>query len=279
MIDHPALDARMRPADREALRLAGIRSALIVPMLWQDEVVGQISVGSKSEGAFSARDAQFLTAVANQVTAIVRMATTSELLAEAQAETVIMLAAAAEAHDRETGHHLHRVRSISEALALELGYSEQAAADLALAAVLHDIGKVRVPDALLSSTGQLDADEWWVMQQHTIWGEEFLRGRQGFELAADVAAAHHERWDGGGYPRGLAGEEIPEAATIVAVADALDAMTHDRPYRAGRSIAIALQEIRRSSGTQFNPRVVDALAALSARGMLALGEDGVQAAA
>ncbi len=279
MIDHPALDARMRPADREALRLAGIRSALIVPMLWQDEVVGQISVGSRNEGAFSARDAQFLTAVANQVTAIVRMATTSELLAEAQAETVIMLAAAAEAHDRETGHHLHRVRSISEALALELGYSEQAAADLALAAVLHDIGKVRVPDALLSSTGQLDADEWWVMQQHTIWGEEFLRRRQGFELAAGVAAAHHERWDGGGYPRGLAGEEIPEAATIVAVADAFDAMTHNRPYRTRRSVAMALQEIRRSSGTQFNPRVVDALVALSARGALDFGEDEERPAA
>ncbi|TAK65367.1 MAG: diguanylate cyclase [Dehalococcoidia bacterium] len=279
MIDHPAIEIRMRPADREALRLAGIQSALIVPMVWQDEVIGQISVGSRNEGAFTARDAQFLTAVANQVTAIVRMATTSELLAEAQAETVIMLAAAAEAHDRETGHHLHRVRSISEALALELGYGEQAASDLALAAVLHDIGKVRVPDTLLSSTGQLDEDDWYVMQQHTIWGEEFLRGRPGFELAADVAAAHHERWDGGGYPRGLAGEHIPEAATIVAVADSFDAMTHDRPYRAGRSVAMALEEIQRASGTQFNPRVVDALLALAARGKIDHGEDEEQVAA
>ena len=273
MIDHPAEDERLPAPDRELLRAAGIRSALLVPMLWQGEAVGLLAVGSKNEGAFSARDAHFLTAVANQVSAIVRMATTSEQLAEAQVETVIMLAAAAEAHDQATGHHLQRVRAITEALARELGYDERSAADVALAAVLHDIGKVRVPDSLLSSTGHLDADEWSIMQQHTTWGAEFLRGRPGFELAVDVAAAHHERWDGAGYPNGLAGEQIPEAATIVAVADSFDAMTHDRPYRARRPAWLALQEIERGAGAQFSPKVVNALARLHAGGGLPLGDD------
>jgi diguanylate cyclase (GGDEF)-like protein/putative nucleotidyltransferase with HDIG domain len=273
MIDDPANDERLRAPDRDALRASGIRSALLVPMLWQGEAVGLIAAGSKKPGAFSARDAHFLTAVANQVTAIVRMATTSEQLAAAQAETVIMLAAAAEAHDEATGRHLQRVRNISEALARELGYDEQSAADLALAAVLHDIGKVRVPDALLSSTGHLDPDEWSIMQQHTVWGAEFLRGRPGFELAANVAAAHHERWDGTGYPYGLKGEQIPEAAAIVAVADSFDAITHDRPYRARRPIWLAMQEIHRGGGAQFSPKVVDALARLYANGGLPLDKD------
>jgi diguanylate cyclase (GGDEF)-like protein/PAS domain S-box-containing protein len=228
IFNDPANDVRLGKAARRLLREGAILSALVVPMLWQGEAVGMVSVGSKRERAFSARDAHLLTAVANQVTAIVRMATTSSQLEKAHVETVIMLAAAAEAHDHMTGRHLQRVRAISEALARELGYSEQAAASLALAAVLHDIGKIRVPDALLSSASRLDTDEWSVMQQHTLWGAEFLRGRPGFELAADVAAAHHERWDGAGYPHGLRGEAIPEAAAIVAVADSFDAITNDR---------------------------------------------------
>ena len=105
----------------------------------------------------------------------------------------------------------------------------------------------------------LDEDEWIVMKQHTAWGGEFLRGRPGFELAAAVADAHHERWDGMGYPRGLRERDIPQAATIVAVADSFDAMTNDRPYRIGHSIDWALQEISAGSGTQFNPTVVEAL--------------------
>jgi putative two-component system response regulator len=248
-------------------------------MLWQGDAVGMLAVGSKQERAFSARDAQLLTAVANQVTAIVRMATTSSQLERAQAETVIMLAAAAEAHDHTTGRHLQRVRAISEGLARELGYSEQAAADLGLAAVLHDIGKIRVPDALLSSANRLDTDEWLVMQQHTIWGAEFLRGRPGFELAAEVAAAHHERWDGEGYPHGLAGEAIPEAAMIVAVADSFDAITNDRPYRNGRAAPLAMREIQSGAGTQFSPKVVDALARLYLRGALPLDDEDDQRAA
>ena len=182
-----------------------------------------------------------------------------ERLLRAHDETVVMLAAAAEAHDPTTGRHLYRVRAVTRALAQELGYSNEDAQELGLAAVLHDIGKIRVPDSVLATPGKLTVQEWEVMKQHTVWGSEFLAGRSGFELAATIARSHHERWDGSGYPDGLSGEDIPEAATIVAVADSLDAMTNNRPYRAGRSVAAAVREVAACSGTHFSPRVVEAL--------------------
>jgi len=222
-------------------------------MLWRNDLVGLLSVASRRKAAFGPRDAQFLMAVAAQVTGIVRMATlvgelqsTSSRLAQAQTETVMLLAAAAEAHDHATGLHLRNVRTLTKALARDLGYSEEDASELGLAAVLHDIGKIRVPDVVLSTAGQLTDPEWDLMKQHTIWGGEFLAGRPG-------------------YPDSLASEAIPKAATIVAVADAFDAMTSDRPYRSARAVATAVREIVACSGGQFSPRVVEALVRLHKR--------------
>ncbi len=269
ILDDPQHDQRLTDVERELLRAGGMQSAMVAPMLWRNELVGMLSVASKREAAFGPRDAQFLMAVAAQVTGIVRMATlvdelqsTSTRVVQAQTETVMMLAAAAEAHDQATGLHLQNVRAITETLACELGYRQEDAEELGLAAVLHDIGKIRVPDVVLSTAGQLTDLEWELMKQHTVWGGGFLAGRQGFELAATIARSHHERWDGSGYPNGLAGEDIPKAATIVAVADAFDAMTSDRPYRAARSVAAAVREIVACSGSHFSPKVVQALVRL-----------------
>jgi HD-GYP domain-containing protein (c-di-GMP phosphodiesterase class II) len=118
---------------------------------------------------------------------------------------------------------------------------------------------------VLANTGRLTEQEWELMKLHAIWGEEFLAGRPGFEMAGTIARAHHERWDGTGYPDGLAGEEIPEVATIVAVADSFDAMTSSRPYKPGLSIAAAMEELKACSGKQFNPRVVKAMMRLHRR--------------
>jgi diguanylate cyclase (GGDEF)-like protein len=260
---------------RDGLLAAGFHAVLIAPMLMEDELIGALSVGSKQPGAFSVRDAEFVMAVATQVTAIVQMSRllerlhrSSARLRRAHEETVLMLASAAEAHDHTTGRHLARVRDISEALAIELGYSPEDAHALGLAATLHDIGKVRVPDSVLGSSSALADAEWALMRQHTLWGAAFLSGQQGFELAAIVARHHHERWDGGGYPDRLSGDDIPEAAQIITVADSLDAMTNDRPYRVGRPVSQAVAEIVRCSGTQFSPRVVDALVGIYGRGDL-----------
>ena len=238
-------------AQKELLAKVGLKSAIVAPMIWRGNVLGAISVGSKRDAAFGPRDAQFLSAIATQVTAIVRTAAlvddlqaASSRLQEAHTGTVLMLAAAAEAHDDTTGRHLHRVRSIAESLARELGHPEEKAKEIGLAAVLHDIGKIRVPDYVLGSTASLSDTEWSLMKDHTIWGGEFLLARGGFELAAQVARSHHERWDGSGYPDGLLGEQIPEPAAITSVADSLDAIISDRPYRAGRPLADAIEEIR-----------------------------------
>ena len=266
IMDDPWNDQRLLESQRALLRAAELHSVLVAPMLWHGDVVGSLGVASQQEHAFTSRDAQFLAAVATQVTAIVRMANLVEelqssaaRLSEAQTETVLLLASVAEARDQTTGRHLQHVRALTETLARELDYDEDAARELGLAAVLHDIGKIRVPDAVLGNTGSLRPDEWELVKQHTVWGAELLSGRPGFELAATIARSHHERWDGTGYPGGLAGGTLPEAACIVAVADAFDAIVDSRPYSKGRSVAYAVREIADCAGKQFSPQVVDAL--------------------
>lgn len=262
-------------SQRRALVSGGLRSALMAPMIWDGRLIGALSVASKQRNAFTVLDVEFVAAVATQVTAIVRMSSLVEQLQasttqlqQAHEGTVLMLASAAEAHDHTTGRHLQRVRAISEAVARELGYEDEAVSALGVAATLHDIGKIRVPDSVLGSANSLAETEWVLMKQHTLWGSAFLSDQPGFELAASVARHHHERWDGAGYPDGLAGDAIPEAAQITTVADSFDAMTNNRPYRRSRPVEDAVREIVACSGTQFSPRVVDALARLFERGDL-----------
>ena len=269
IMDDPRRNEHLTDSEQQILRKAGLKSALVAPMLWRSEMIGTLAVASRTEEALGPRDAQLVSAIATQVTAIVSLETLVEKLrsasgrlSQAHQETVMLLAAAAEAHDRTTGEHLQNVRVVSEQLALELGYDEESARQIGLAAVLHDMGKIRVPDSVLANTGRLTEAEWELMKHHAVWGEQFLAGRTGFELAASIARSHHERWDGGGYPDGLGAEEIPAPAAIVSVADSFDAMTSDRPYRPGRSVASALQELVACSGTQFSPNVVEAMVRL-----------------
>jgi putative two-component system response regulator len=246
-----------------------------VPLVWQAEWIGSMGVGSHELAAFVPRDARFLSTVAGHASAIIQsermveeLRLASQQLAASHGETVMLLAGSVEAHDATTGRHLVRVRELTEALALELGLEPEEAAAMGTASVLHDIGKVRVPDAILKSPDKLSENEWLTMKQHTVWGAEFLSSHSGFELAAEIARAHHERWDGSGYPHGLVGDAIPLSAQVVSVADAFDAMTSDRPYRLGRSHRSAIREIFTHSGAQFSPAVVAALLRVYRRGAL-----------
>jgi HD-GYP domain-containing protein (c-di-GMP phosphodiesterase class II) len=162
-----------------------------------------------------------------------------------------------QAQGRETGS-LSQLAGAALALAdhLELLPSQREA--LELGALLHDIGEIRVPEAVLEKAGPLTPEERGVVQQHPAWGVEILETVPVLTPALDVVGAHHERYDGSGYPQGLRGEDIPLTARIFAVVDALDAMTHDRPYRRARSVPEALEELQRESQKQFDPRVVDA---------------------
>ncbi len=276
ILEDPQNDQRLTEVQRDVLRTAELQSAVVVPLFWEDEMIGALSIGTKRRDAFTAEDIEFLTAIATQITSVARMATlvdklqsTSDHLAQAREDAVLLLAASAEAHDTTTGQHLRGVRSLTEALAGDLSYDEEGIRQLGMAAVLHDIGKIRVPDHVLSAPGKLSDEQWQILKQHTVWGAEFLKHHEGFELAAAVARSHHERWDGTGYPDGLPGEDIPEAAAIVAVADAFDAITSNRPYSGHQPFDEAVQEIVTFSGKQFSPRVVAALSRLHEKGDLA----------
>jgi putative two-component system response regulator len=179
-------------------------------------------------------------------------------LERAQLETFERLALAAEYRDDDTGKHTRRVGGVARAIAEQLG---MAATDLDLlerAAGLHDIGKIGVPDGILLKPDRLTPEEFEVVKTHTVIGARILSGSHSplLQLGEIIAGSHHERWDGRGY-HGLAGEDIPLHARITTLADAFDAMTTDRPYRAARSGEEATEEIRRERGGQFDPNVVD----------------------
>ncbi len=182
-------------------------------------------------------------------------------LEETQGEVLERLAQAAELHDDDTGLHTRRVGEVSAALALALRLPREAVQLIRRAAPLHDVGKIAVPDAVLQKPGPLDEAEREVMRRHTLAGARILAGgrAEGMRMAEAIALAHHERWDGSGYPRGLRGEQIPLPARIVAVADVFDALSHDRPYRAAWPEERVLEEVRAQSGAHFDPRVVEAL--------------------
>lgn len=187
-------------------------------------------------------------------------ARTSDLEA-ARVEILTRLASAAEYRDDATHEHTKRVARTARQLALALGLSPDQADLLALAAPLHDIGKIGVPDSVLLKPGKLTDAEFAVMKTHAQVGANMLAGSDSpvLQTAAQIAQHHHERWDGSGYPHGLRAQKIPLAARIVAVADALDALTHERPYKLAWSLQAALHEIFSQSGRQFDPRVIDAL--------------------
>jgi PAS domain S-box-containing protein len=185
-------------------------------------------------------------------------------LDDARAETLKQLAIAAEYRDDETYQHTERVGHIAARLALGLGLPAGQVTLLRHAGPLHDVGKLAIPDCILLKRGRLTADEFDVMKTHAELGARLLSSGSSrvLQTAAVIAATHHERWDGTGYPKGLVGEAIPLVGRIVAVADVFDALTHDRPYKSAWSVQRACAEVERSAGSHFDPRVVAAFVAM-----------------
>ena len=179
---------------------------------------------------------------------------------ETRLHIVQCLGRAAEYKDNETGMHVIRMSHYARIVALAMGYGEQAANELLHAAPMHDIGKIGIPDAILTKPGKLTPEEWAIMQGHTVIGASILGNHPSglLRLAATIALSHHEKWDGSGYPNGLAGEDIPEMARLVAIADVFDALTSVRPYKRAWSVEDAAQWIRSQSGGHFDPQVTTA---------------------
>jgi putative two-component system response regulator len=181
-------------------------------------------------------------------------------LRETQLEIIDRLAGVTESRDEATGLHLERIGRLCERLGLALGMTPPEAETLRHASLLHDVGKVAVPDAILTKPGPLTESEREVMQRHAAVGARMLAGSRApvMRMAEQIALTHHERWDGTGYPAGLAGESIPLAGRICAVCDVFDALRSERPYKEPWPLQDALDELARERGRHFDPEVVDA---------------------
>lgn len=182
-----------------------------------------------------------------------------EELRASRLEIVQRLGRAAEYKDNETGLHVMRMSHYSAILARAAGFSPDEADELLHAAPMHDVGKIGIPDAILRKQGKLDADEWAVMRTHCEIGAEIIgEHRSGLlHRARSIALSHHEKWDGSGYPQGLAEDAIPIDARIVAVADVFDALTSVRPYKPAWTVEAAVTQLRKDSGRHFDPKLVE----------------------
>ena len=191
----------------------------------------------------------------------VRVDERTQELEQSRIEILERLSRVAEIRDDETGRHTQRVGELSAVLAAALGLGSERVEVIRRAAPLHDLGKIGIPDSILLKPDRLTPEETAVMRTHTTMGAALLSGGKSevMVVAERIALSHHERWDGGGYPHRLAASAIPLEARIVAVADCVDALTHNRPYRAALSIDLVFEEVRRSAGYHFDPDVVDAL--------------------
>jgi putative nucleotidyltransferase with HDIG domain len=236
-----------------------VHSELCVPLWVGDELWGAINVEEDRQGAFDEDDVRTVKTVADQLGSALRSAMLYEQLERAYVGTAEALATALEAKDFYTASHSRSVVRNAEEVGAHMGMDQDALRNLRFGAIFHDIGKIAVPEEILNKRGGLDDEEWRVVKRHTVMGERILSSVDFLSDVLPIVRHEHERWDGGGYPDGLSGEEIPLGSRIVFVCDAYDAMTSDRPYRAAMSDAHAREELNRNAGTQFDSDVVAAL--------------------
>jgi putative two-component system response regulator len=240
-------DFLSKPVDIDELRYR--IKALIVAKAYQDQMRSQ------------QQDLEHLVETKTRDLKIAR-----EKIKASAVDTLYRLVAASEYKDSDTGGHIGRVSLYAGAIARKLGLDAAQVADIEVAAPMHDIGKLGIPDAILLKPGPLTQEEWIVMKQHSLIGAQILKGSEAavIQLAEQIALTHHERWDGNGYPGGLRQNEIPLAGRIVAVADVFDALCSKRPYRDAYMYPFeqVFSVIQAGRGTQFDPAVVDALLAV-----------------
>lgn len=234
------------------------RTMIIVPVASKARMLGVLQAINKKEGHFTNDDLEILETLGNQV----GIAIENALLYQEQRETFLgvtmAFAEALEKRDDYTGGHTRRVCEYSMAIARKMNVSEEQLEELHLSAILHDIGKIGVPDRVLRKPGKLEPDEFAEMNRHPLLGAEILEHVKSLRPMIEGVRHHHEKFNGSGYPDGKAGEEIPLMGRIIAVADAFDAMTSTRPYRTALSHETALHELTTYSGIQFDPCVVEA---------------------
>lgn len=235
-----------------------ISSMMCAPLKTKDSVVGVIRIGSVQPVVYSTEDLKLFTALASLAAVAIENAGLYEQLKDTFYTTIYTLAETIEKRDPYTGNHTKRVMEYSLAIGRTLGLPEDELTRLQLGAVLHDIGKIGVRDSVLLKESSLTNEEFEQIKMHAVYGEEIISGIAQLGGAVPGVKQHHEKHNGKGYPAGLKGDEIDITARIIAVADSFDAMTSNRPYRKGLSIDDAFEELRKYSGSQFDPEIVDA---------------------
>jgi PAS domain S-box-containing protein len=246
------------------LAMEGFSTYYAVPLIAKGQLKGVLEIFRRKPLQPDPEWEEFLESLASQAAIAIDNAElfrdlqrSNEELMQAYEFTLEGWAKALELRDRETEGHCQRVTEMTLRLGRMMGMSEEELVDLRRGALLHDIGKMGIPDSILLKRGPLSEAEWEIMRQHPTYAYQMLSATSYLRRALDIPYCHHEKWDGSGYPRGLKGEEIPLAARIFAVVDAWDALNTNRPYRQARSKEAALEEIRTQAGKHFDPKVVE----------------------
>jgi len=248
-----------------------VRSVMCVPLRTTDDILGALYVDSLSApGRFNEADLELLAALGNQAGVALHRVRLAGELEQLLLDTIRAIAATIDAKDGYTHRHSERVAALARRIAAEIGLSEEEQETAQLAALLHDVGKIAVPDSILNKPGQLTAEEFEQMKKHPMLGAAILANIQNPSVAAVLPGVqyHHERWDGTGYPEGLRGESIPLLGRVLSVADYLDALTSARAYRPAMSLDEAIQLVQQEAGTHFDPRIAEASLRLYERGAL-----------
>ena len=236
-----------------------IKSLLIVPISMGDHVLGTLNVGDKAKGEeFTTYDLKLVSTIASEAAVALENARLFGEVKDLYLSGVKSLVMAIDAKDPYTHSHSIRVSELSAVTATEMDFDDRMVEDITLAALLHDVGKIGVPENVLLKHGKLTEKEWKLMKQHPLHSVHILDQVKAFDHLSKWVRHEHERYDGKGYPDGLKGDEIPIASRIIAVADAYDAITSDRHYRPRRSEDIAFRILKENAGTQFDPKIVDA---------------------
>ena len=254
--------------DRKFDKETGYRchSMLTVPMKdKEDNLIGVFQLINKRKAdkiePFTKDDEKVAEALASQASVAINNVQLTEEIKAAHLETIYKLGLAAEYKDEETGNHIRRMSEFSKIIAESLGLDEGFIETIYHASPLHDVGKIGIPDNILTKAGKLTPEEWKIMKGHTILGYQLLKDSHSkiMQIASEIAYTHHERWDGKGYPRGLSKEEIPLTGRVVSLADFFDAVTSSRPYRDKPfPLPKTLRIIKEEAGKHFCPKIVDA---------------------
>lgn len=246
----------------ESVVMGGIRSVMCVPVQTRERTLGAIYIDTIGHpGKFTENDLEFLSAIGKQAGIAIQRGKLLDDLVESYYSTVRTLVATVEAKDSYTRGHSERVTAYAIALGQILGLTEDILDTLRLASLLHDIGKIGVPESVLNKPGSLTDDEWQVIKRHPEVGASIVKNIRGRDVAVitGIVRHHHERFDGRGYPDGLSGEDIPFLARVLAVADSYDAMTSKRSYRSALTKRKVMSELDKGRGSQFDVSVAEAM--------------------